>query len=205
MKGKFIRMCSILAATAALSYGCGEAAAPLAPERPANGLIGDVLGIVTEVLTPVTVLQRTDPLAQDIAVSEEIGKDGGTIEIKDAGIKVIFPKNALAPPKSKKTVVITVTALKGDDVAYTFEPHGIEFREPVRIEQEFKGTNAERNRALIAELEGAYFPSVNYLDPLRGVADVLEFRPTSMDVTGKKIKFTVDHFSGYLIASGRQR
>ncbi len=38
-----------------------------------------------------------------------------------------------------------------------------------------------------------------------GVASVLEFRPTSVDVTGSKIKFTVDHFSGYLIASGRTR
>jgi hypothetical protein len=205
MKGKFIRMCSILAASAALSYGCGEAAAPLAPEQPAHGLVGDVLGTVTEVLTPVTVLQRTSPLAADIVRSADIGKDGGAIEIKEAGIKVIFPKNALTPPKSKRAVTITVTALKGEQVAYTFEPHGITFREPVRIEQEFKGTNAEKNKALIAGLEGAYFPSVNYLDPLRGVANVLEFRPTSMDVTGSKVKFTVDHFSGYLIASGRYR
>lgn len=205
MKGKFIRMCSILAASAALAYGCGEIAAPAAPEQPAHGLVGNVLGTVTEVLTPVTVLQRTTPLAQDISVSEEIGKNGGIIEIREAGLKFIVPKNALTPPRSKGSVTITVTALKGDDVAYTFEPHGLEFREPVRIEQEFKGTNAEKNKALIASLEGAYFPSVNHLDPVRGLASVLEFRPTSMDVTGSKVKFTVDHFSGYLIASGRTR
>ena len=102
-------------------------------------------------------------------------------------------------------MTITVTALKGDEVAYTFQPHGLRFREPVRIEQEFRGTTAEGNRSLLEGVEGAYFPSVADLDVANGVASVLEFRPTSVDVTGSKIKFTVDHFSGYLIASGRTR
>ena len=216
MKGKFIRLCSILAATAALSYGCGEVAAPVAPEQPSHGLIGDLTGDLTgmvvtttatvlETVVPVNVLQRTSPLTQDISVSAEIGKNGGTIEIREAGLKFVVPSNALDPPSSKRTVTITVTALKGDEVAYTFQPHGLRFREPVRIEQDFKGTTAEGDRSLLGGVEGAYFPSVADLDAAHGIASVLEFRPTSVDVTGNKIKFTVDHFSGYLIASGRNR
>ena len=206
MKGKFIRLWSVLAATAAFSYGCGEGAAPVGPaEQPAGSLLGTLTGTVLETAVPVNVLQRTSPLARDISVSAEIGKSGGTIEIREAGLKFVVPSNALVPPSRQKTVTITVTALKGDEVAYTFQPHGLQFREPVRIEQEFKGTSAEGNRSLLEGVEGAYFPSVSDLDAVQGVASVLEFRPTSVDVTGSKIRFTVDHFSGYLIASGRNR
>lgn len=218
MKGKFIRLWSVLATTAALSYGCGEGAAPVGPsEQPSPSLVQELVddladdlvvsttSTVLETVMPVNVLQRTNPLTRDISVSAAIGKSGGTIEIREAGLKFIVPSNALVPPSRQKTVTITVTALKGNEVAYTFQPHGLQFREPVRIEQEFKGTTAEGNRSLLEGVEGAYFPSVAGLDPVSGVASVLEFRPTSVDVTGSRIKFTVDHFSGYLIASGRNR
>jgi hypothetical protein len=212
MTGKFIRLWSVLAASAAIFSGCGEGAAPVAPEQPAHDLVGDLTGtliqtteVVLETVVPVDVLQRTSPLSQDIAVSAEIGKNGGSIEIREAGLKFIVPSNALVPPSSRKSVLITVTALRGDEVAYTFQPHGLRFREPVRIEQTFKGTTAENDRSLLSAVQGAYFPSVADLDPVQGVASVLEFRPTSVDVTGSKIRFTLDHFSGYLIASGRTR
>ncbi|HLL46028.1 MAG TPA: hypothetical protein VK399_04945 [Longimicrobiaceae bacterium] len=180
-------------------------------EQPSHGLVTDLAddlvvsttSTVLQTSMPVNVLQRTSPLTRDISVSAEIGKNGGSIEIREAGLRFIVPSNALVPPTRQKTVTITVTALKGDEVAYTFQPHGLQFREPVRIEQEFKGTTAERNRGLLEGVEGAYFPSVSDLDAVGGVASVLEFRPTSVDVTGSRIKFTVDHFSGYLIASGR--
>ncbi|MEW5928858.1 MAG: hypothetical protein AB1941_15460 [Gemmatimonadota bacterium] len=206
MKGKFIRLWSVLAFSAALAYGCGEGAAPVGPaDQVAGSLLGQVTGTVLQTAMPVNVLQRTSPLTRDITASAEIGKNGGTIEIREAGLKFVVPSNALVPPSRQKTVTITVTALRGDEVAYTFQPHGLRFREPVRIEQEFKGTTAEGNRSLLEGVEGAYFPSVADLDAVQGVASVLEFRPTSVDVTGSKIRFTVDHFSGYLIASGRNR
>ncbi len=159
MKGKFIRLWSVLAASAVVSAGCGEIAAPEAPEQPAYGLLGGLIdGLVDdlvvsttstllETVMPVNVLQRTSPLSRDVSVSADIGKSGGTIEIREAGLKFVVPSNALVPPSSKKTVTITITALKGDEVAYTFQPHGLRFREPVRIEQTFKGTTAEGNRA----------------------------------------------------------
>ncbi len=218
MKGKFIRLWSVLAASAAISAGCGEVAAPVGPvEQPSSTLVHDLVdglsddlvvsttSTVLKTATPVDVLQRTSPLAQDITVSAAIGKSGGTIEIREAGLKFVVPSNALVPPSRQKTVTITVTALKGDEIAYTFQPHGLQFREPVRIEQEFKGTTAEGYRSLLEGVEGGYFPSVSDLDPTSGIASVLEFRPTSVDVTGSRIKFTTDHFSGYLIASGRTR
>lgn len=206
MKGKFMRLWSALAVAAAVGAGCSEVSAPVALEEqqgPSRGLIGDLTGTILAAPAEVSVLERTSPLTRDITASAEIGKNGGTIEIREAGLKFIVPSNALVPPSRQKSVTITVTALQGNEVAYTFEPHGLNFREPVRIEQELKGTTADADRSILAGVEGAYFSSLEDLDPLRALAQVSEFRPTSVDVTGSKIKFTVDHFSGYLIATGR--
>ena len=114
MKGKFIRLWSVLAVTAAVAYGCGEVAAPEAPEQPARGLIGGLVdglvgdlvvsatSTVLETVMPVNVLQRTSPLTRDVSVSAEIGKSGGTIEIREAGLKFVVPSNALVPPSSRR-------------------------------------------------------------------------------------------------------
>ncbi len=205
MKGKFMRLCGVLAATAVLSFGCSDATRPVAPaEEPANGLLGTVLGIVRQVLTPVSVLQREAPLATNISVTQRIGAEGGTIEIPQAGIRVVFPQNAVVLPGRQTHVDITVTALQGSGVAYTFQPHGLVFRHPVMISQDVQGTLAGRNRSLLPRVEGAYFPSLSNLNLLSGLASVLEFRPTQVTTDGDRIVFTVDHFSGYLIASGRR-
>lgn len=208
MKGKLMRLWSVLAATAIIAGGCSEVAAPVAIEEqqgPSYGLLDELIGTILAAPEKVNVLERTSPLSRDISASAAIGKNGGTIEIPEAGIKFIVPSNALVPPSRQKTVTITVTALKGDEVAYTFQPHGLSFREPVRIEQDLKGTTAEFDRSILDYATGAYFPSLDDLDVVSGIASVLEYRPTSVDVTGNKIKFTVGHFSGYLIATGRAR
>ncbi|HEX2190163.1 MAG TPA: hypothetical protein VHG51_14745 [Longimicrobiaceae bacterium] len=205
------RFLGLLVVAAAAAYGCSDGSAIVAPEEqdPSHGLISGlldpVIATVTGLLTDVDVLTRNTPLAQDISVTAAIGKNGGTIEIPEAGIKVIFPKNALTPPKANQTYDITVTALKGDEVAYIFQPHGLTFREPVIIMQDYKDTPAYKNPSMLSAMEGAYFPALSALDLVAATARVSEFRPTNVDVTGGKVRFTINHFSGYLIASGRSR
>lgn len=205
------RLVGLVLAAAAAAYGCSDGSAVVAPEQQgpalgtAIGLADPVLALSADPVTQVTVLTRNSPLTDDVAVTAPIGKNGGTIEIPAAGIKVIFPKNALTPPKANMTYDITVTALKGDEVAYTFQPHGLTFREPVIVMQDYKATQAYKNAELLSAIEGAYFPELGGLDLSSATAAVSEFRPTSVDVTGSKIRFTVDHFSGYLIATGRNR
>ena len=100
-------------------------------------------------------------------------------------------------------MTITVTALKGNGVGYTFEPHGTVFNAPVVITQTYKGTEAEKNADVQARLLGAYSPNLDALTNTLGTTLVTELRPTQVDVGIKELRFTVDHFSGYVVASGR--
>ncbi|HEX8433004.1 MAG TPA: hypothetical protein VF625_17085 [Longimicrobium sp.] len=151
----------------------------------------------------VDVLQRTTAITQPLQASAVIGKDGGRLEIPGAGLRVDFPTHAV-----RGNTRITVTAVPGTAVAYVFEPHGLVFRQPVQIRQTFKGTNAEGNHELRKALEGAYFTATDLLsyDVLKatGVAKIVETRPTEMEVNGSGLRFSVEHFSGYLVSTGRR-
>lgn len=157
-------------------------------------------GPLLEIFNPpvdVGVLQRTTPLATDLTTSATIGKAGGKLEIPAAGLRVEFPSNAV-----RGNTKITITALQGTNIAYTFEPHGLVFKQAPIIRQSFKGTNAATDHTVRDALEGAYFPDTTYV--AKGSAKVVETRPTFVDVTGGSIRFSVEHFSGYLVSTGRR-
>jgi hypothetical protein len=145
----------------------------------------------------VEVLQRTTPLSQDYTASAVISRSGGTISIPQAGFSITFPSNAL---KGQPTLV-TVTAMAGSNVAYLFQPHGLVFHNAPMITQDLRGTQVFQNPELRATLEGAYFPDPTYLDG--SYARIKETRPTVVDVNGWKMKFNVQHFSGYLASTRR--
>jgi hypothetical protein len=145
----------------------------------------------------VSVLQRTTALSRNYTASAVITRSGGTITIPEAGFSIAFPSNAV---KGQPTL-ITVTALAGSNVAYTFEPHGISFHNAPMITQDLRGTEVFQNTSLRDQLEGAYFPELSDLG--NGTARIKETRPTVVDVNGWKMKFNVQHFSGYLAAAGR--
>lgn len=190
LKLKAKLLVGVLSVAAAVVAGCNELATT-APES--NGpRLAEVLS------TPqlVTVLERNQMLNKPLSVSENIGKNGGTIEIPELGFKLVIPQNALVPPSRSKSVRITVTAPAGKSVAYTFEPHGLEFRSSIRFEQSLRYTSAASGSHPL--LQGAYFTG----EVKSNTAEVSEFRPTDIDVLGGKIKFTIDHFSGYLVAAG---
>jgi hypothetical protein len=143
----------------------------------------------------VTVATRLVPLEQELSTSAVIGPAGGTLELPDAGLKLIVPKNAVA-----SNVTFTVKALPGAMLAYEFGPHGTVFRTPLRVEQDIKQVLLPADESVVA----GYFPDQDDLLADEVVGTINEKLPAQLDVTGSKVRFDVSHFSGYLIATGRQ-
>ena len=192
-------------ALAACSAGDATAPAPMAPSAGSDALLGDVLNPlvsgVSQVLSTPQIAVGVEwlrPLAAPVAASAVIGPNGGTIEVKATGIKVVFPTKAL-----RLSTRITVTALAGKAVAYDFQPHGIRFAAPVRLEQDLARVRLdERN---LGNYEAAYFADPSLLDALRGLALVTEILPLQLDFSSKRASFDVWHFSGYMVSSGRKK
>jgi hypothetical protein len=94
---------------------------------------------------------------------------------------------------------VSVTALAGSDVAYTFEPHGTTFLVPLVVNQDLRNTEAATGGLIDASaLFVGYFPDNN------NVLSVTELLNVSLNVFNQSATFTVTHFSGYIVASGRQ-
>lgn len=131
------------------------------------------------------------------SVHKVIGPKGGTIDLK-GGTKIIFPEGALSAD-----VEITATRLAGKIVAFEFEPHGIQFDRPVIVDLPTKNTIVPDLQSL-EDIRAAYFPHVSALNPGHGTAIVTEFEPTFVSADKSHIRFSVDHFSGYLVSMGRK-
>jgi hypothetical protein len=144
----------------------------------------------------IDVLQRSEPLLHNFAAAALIGRSGGVIRLPEAGFTMTFPANSVRFP-----TLITVVAVPGTPVAYLFEPHGLVFQKPPTITQDLRGTEAFGNSAILHDLEGAYFPEAGLLDGLTAL--IGETRPTTVDVSGWKMRFDVQHFSGYTASTRR--
>lgn len=144
----------------------------------------------------VDVLQRSEPLLHSLAASGVIGRGGGTLRIPEAGFSITFPSNAVRVP-----TLVTVTAVPGTAVAYLFAPHGLVFHRSPAITQDLRGTEVFGHPSRLGELEGAYFPDPGALEGL--TATIRETRPTTVDVSGWRMRFDVDHFSGYTASTRR--
>jgi len=105
---------------------------------------------------------------------------------------VSVPAGALAT-----TETITVTALAGSAVAYGFSPH-LEFARDVRLTQVLTGTNAGSGL-----LTGAHFDGDVLQLTSDGLAAVTEIVPTVPNPLTATVRFDVSHFSGWIVASGR--
>jgi hypothetical protein len=170
-----------------VSFGCSDLpTAPSAEIAPSNGLLGDLVGVVTgtvdgvlelagAILSPV--LTREDPLRYDEVVTQTIGRDGGVIRLPRAGLTVTVPRGALT-----SSTRITVRAPAGDLLGYEFAPHGLQFKKPVTLTQEVT--------APAGGLEVVYFDG-----SLEPVVEVLEVLPV---VSSRQYAVTrIEHFSGY--------
>jgi hypothetical protein len=180
--------------------GCADdpsAAAPTSPPpaaQPSQSLLSTVTSITSTVGTVVNGLLWTSPVTSATA-SATIGPNGGSFGIPN-GIQVVVPKGAVST-----NVSFSVTRVPGVVVAYEFQPHGTKFAVPVEIHQPTQGTNLLK-LAPGTPLTGVYVPDLSTLDQLLGTALGTEFRSATVSADGQWIDFTVQHFSGYLVAWG---
>lgn len=149
----------------------------------------------------VRVLERLRPLAHDLTVSKRIGPEGGQLVLTAAGASLSIPRGAL-----RSSMVITMTAKAGADAAYEFEPHGTTFPVTLVFRQNLRHTQAGHSKTLAGALHGSYFDgelSAAFVDSARRFVRVREQRPTTVNQDGREVTFTIAHFSGYLLSSGR--
>ena len=187
----------VLLAMAALAAcdGTGPASPMIADDMPLMGAFakgGKKLQNITieettstaVLVEEITILDRWQPLAEDVVASKVIGRDGGFIINWQGGVNLYVPPGAL-----KKDTEITVTALAGSKLAFDFQPHGLRFHEPVRIGI-FKGLGVGEDSAI-----GVYYEG----DP-KGNPNILECYVVFDWDTYTALE--TNHFSGYALASG---
>lgn len=165
-------------------------APPSAPEAP-SAASQTLLGLGQP--TTVTPLQRTTPLGQSLSTSASVGPLGGVLAIPGAGLTVVVPPLALS---SRQT--ITVTAVAGANVAYEFAPHGLKFNLPLVVTQNLSVTQARKDGSINPlSLFAGYFPDSTH------VTSITEILNVNLNLLNQVSTFTVWHFSGYILASGR--
>ncbi|HYC49821.1 MAG TPA: hypothetical protein VEB19_01805 [Gemmatimonadaceae bacterium] len=188
--------------TACAESATAPAAAPLRADTTATsshllgGLLGGVIGTVTNTLNSLLAspVKRNTPLAQDVSWTF-VARPGGAVSSNSSvGLTIVVPPGAVDQYQT-----ITVTALKGSAIAYRFEPH-MEFDRKVVLTQDLRGTSAGGLLNLTA-LKGAHFEG-DQPDYLNGQIKVTEVVPALLSWLTKTVTFGVDHFSGWIVASG---
>jgi hypothetical protein len=194
MRSTVLRLLGVVAVSAVA--GCGDHSETTGPAS-VNGKAANRVILASP--TSVRVITRNTPLATAQSASATIGAFGGQLSLPGAGLSVVVPPFALSSP-----VTLTVRAVAGNQVAYEFEPHGTRFTVPLIVTQNLVGTSAYRSGILNRSLVAGYFASLSDLNPLAGMATVSELLGTSVSLLAKTATFPVFHFSGYLIATGRE-
>ena len=187
----------VLVGVAAIAFGCSDS--PLVPVVHDTPLAPPSLSKGATVRERVPVLERTRTLRGVHAATVVVGPQGGQIALPGAGFLMRIPAGAV-----ETETAISVTAFDGKAVAYEFAPHGLQFREPVLIEQTLANTTAERDariRSLL--LAGYYEGGTSSIDDNTGTAIISERMPARVSNDAMSVRFEIAHFSGYIIATGR--
>ena len=216
IRSRFVRSVALtLSVTFALS--CASDITPTAPiaapTAAQNGLIGDLLGVVTGLLGSVLkvivgVVQPTDVYAvkwapshvnQVRSVSGYIGYGGGTLSIPGSDFTITFPRGALST-----TTKVTIVSDGSGYVSYDMYPHGITFSTPVIVTQKLNNTTVYGTSKAWNSF-GAYFPQ-DLLD-LSGLLKASETTTTTIYSAPSGNLPAVQtwqlrHFSRYMLASG---
>jgi hypothetical protein len=188
-----LRTIAVAAVGTIVLSSCGSSDSPVAPQAaiaPGAAASSSLFGLTATTVTP---LQRTKPLATSLSASAYIGALGGKLAIPGAGLTVVVPPLALTSTK-----LVTVTALAGSNVAYEFEPHGTTFLVPLFVTQDLRNTQASSG-GLINPL--SLF--VGYFPDDKNILSVTELLNVNLNLLNQTAVFTVTHFSGYIVASGR--
>lgn len=197
---------AVLAASIGTLSACSDAPTSPAATRPAaparsTGLLSTTLTDLAGLPTPVpsTMLNGLlwlTPVTQAKA-SKVIGPGGGTFGIAN-GIQITVPKGAVS-----SATAFSVTRLPGPILAYDFQPHGTRFAVPLVVEHPTAGLDLSPLRNPTAKLTAAYVPDLSLLNALSGTVTVSELQPTVVSLDKSAVRFSVWHFSGYVVAWGR--
>jgi hypothetical protein len=186
-----------------------------APTQAQDGLLGDLVGVVTGLLDSVlkVIVGVVDPNGIEVravkwapshvnqvrSVSGTIGYYGGTLSIPGSDFTITFPRGALS-----NSTNITIISDGSGYVSYDMRPHGLRFAKPVLVTQKLKNTELYGTPEVWNSF-GAYFPE----DPtiLTGLLRAVETTTTTIlaapDGTSPAIHvWQIKHFSRYMLASG---
>ena len=172
-----VAACSMETATSPVSDVGGDRAANILPgsERLAWGLA------------------RTKPITSPITARARFTAKGGTLVIKELGVTLTVPANALP----RDTMTITMTALPGSMVVYEFEPHGTVFRTPLTLSHTLKGTKYDPTRD---GRFGGHFTDRSKIYEQK--QQVLINETASPFIVGGSISFKIGHVSGWMMSTG---
>ena len=157
-------------------------------------------GLEPRIGAPVVMeaITRYEPIGSALSASATIGAEGGSFAIAEAGLTVTVPAGAVAEPTT-----FTATARRGAIVAYDFQPSG-SFDVPIQITQDLYYTSWH-HQADLSDVFAGYYTGEGALDDEQAEAEVSEVPPSLVDVEKCKLTVLVSHFSGYVIATGRNR
>ncbi len=219
LRSRFVRS-FVLVLTTFVAISCADYTPiePIAaPTKAQDGLIGDLLGLVTGLLgtlikvisfqsdpngIPVTAIKWSSThVNQTRSVSGTIGYNGGSLAIGGSDFTITFPKGALTT-----STWITITSDATGYVSYDMQPHGLKFAKPVTVTQSLKNTAVYLTPGAL-NAAGAYF-SKDLLD-LSGTLKANEIEtttiysaPNSTNLVPTVETWKLNHFSHYMLASG---
>jgi hypothetical protein len=180
--------------TAATIVACGEQALLLSPHlssAPPLGVVADPQG------APVHPVKRQTALAEDESWSFDVGPSGTTVRYPSAGLTLTVPPGAV-----DALTHITVIALRGPALAYRFEPHGIQFAQPLELRQSLHALQLGKDALGVPQLFAGYFTDdALTTDAVSGEARVFEILPVLIDFKHHDAILSIRHFSGYTVAS----
>jgi hypothetical protein len=127
-----------------------------------------------------------------------IGAEGGSFSLPGAGLSVVVPAGAVSQPTS-----FSVTSRGGKLVAYDFEPHGTRFAVPLQVTQSLNGVGGLVN-GLLGNVKLAYFADASQVDEATGTVRPTESLNVAVNLLTGKATVNLWHFSGYMMASGRE-
>jgi hypothetical protein len=197
---RIARVVTALGTAVTLAGTAGLTACADAPSAPASPASRPALNVSASGSTTATALRRKVPLARAITRSVTLTNSGGVVSIPEAGFQLNIPRQAYAT----SSITITVTALAGDMVAYEFGPHGTVFLAPLKATQDLTPTtwSGHTGNTAFGGWGAAYFADASLLDPLARTARVSEYLPVTF-ASGNRLHFDIQHFSGYMVATGR--
>ena len=184
-----------------LAIACGESAT--APTRSITPVDAPSFAKAPTELVLAQGLLRQNPLLNPIVVTKTIPRGGGSISVPGTDFQLQIPKEAFAD----KEMTITITALPGKVVAYDFQPHGVVFLKPLKAVQQLGHTNwkgVKLKKGTYDDWTGAYFANTSQVNLMNGKAFIDEFMPGGVEIGGATVTWSIPHFSGYMVSTGRE-